>query len=73
MAKKVRRGSPIWAKTANTKPNNAWVANFAMFSISVRASRASALLDAEHILVMTPLAAAVEPEAKGSKKAAPKG
>jgi hypothetical protein len=41
-----------------------------MFSTSVRAFRASALLEAEHISVMTPFAAGAEPEAKGSKKAA---
>jgi hypothetical protein len=43
-----------------------------MFSTSVKAFRASALLEAGHISVMTPLAAGAEPEAKGSRKAAPR-
>jgi hypothetical protein len=41
-----------------------------MFSTRVRALRASALLDWEHISVMTPFAAGAEPDANGRRAAA---
>ena len=70
LQKKVSCALPIWANAAKTKPNKPCVASLAIFSTRVKAFRASALLDAGHISVMTPLAAGAVPEANGSKKAA---
>ncbi len=70
LQKNVNCALPIWANAAKTKPNKPCVASLAIFSTRVKAFRASALLEAGHISVMTPLAAGAVPEANGSKKAA---
>jgi hypothetical protein len=42
------------------------VASLAIFSVNVKALRASALFDAGDISVMTPFAAGADPDANGS-------